>query len=104
MLAQVVLFDGFDPMDVIAPFEVLYAGGIAGGGALTVELVSAEGTRVVPSGNGVPLRATARLDPERADLIVVPGAVGNMPVPGDGEVDPESIPAILARTLSTELP
>lgn len=104
MLAQVVLFDGFDPMDVIAPFEVLHAGGTASGGALTVELVSAEGAREVLSGNGVPLRATAQLDPERADLIVVPGAVGNLPVPGDEEVDPDSIPAILARTLTTELP
>ncbi|WP_017588024.1 DJ-1/PfpI family protein [Nocardiopsis ganjiahuensis] len=106
MLAQVVLFDGFDPMDVIAPFEVLYAGGTASGGALTVELVSAEGAREVPSGNGVPLRATARLDPAHADLVVVPGAVGGLPVPGDGdgEVDPDSIPAILARSLTTELP
>ena len=24
MLAQIVLFDGFDPLDVIAPYEVLY--------------------------------------------------------------------------------
>jgi hypothetical protein len=26
MHAQIVLFDGFDPLDVIAPYEVLYAG------------------------------------------------------------------------------
>jgi putative intracellular protease/amidase len=25
--AQIVLFDGFDPMDVVGPYEVLYAGG-----------------------------------------------------------------------------
>jgi putative intracellular protease/amidase len=25
MLTQIVLFDGFDPLDVIAPYEVLYA-------------------------------------------------------------------------------
>ncbi len=30
-------FDGFDPMDAIAPLEVLYAGGTVNGGALTVE-------------------------------------------------------------------
>ena len=63
MLAQIVLFDGFDPLDVIAPYEVLYAGGMVAGGALNVELVSAEGAREVPSGTGpVSLRATARLD------------------------------------------
>jgi putative intracellular protease/amidase len=34
MHAQIVLFDGFDPLDVIAPYEVLYAGGTASGGAV----------------------------------------------------------------------
>jgi hypothetical protein len=33
MHAQIVLFDGLDPLDVIAPHEVLYAGGAASGGA-----------------------------------------------------------------------
>jgi putative intracellular protease/amidase len=37
--AQIVLFDGFDPLDVIAPFEVLCAGSDAVGGDLVVELV-----------------------------------------------------------------
>lgn len=43
MYAQVVLFAGFDPLDVIAPFEVLSAGSDAVGGELIVELVAAEG-------------------------------------------------------------
>jgi putative intracellular protease/amidase len=30
MHAQIVLFDGFDPLDVIAPYEVLYAGKVTG--------------------------------------------------------------------------
>lgn len=68
MLAQVVLFDGFDPLDVIGPYETLTAGGVR------AELVAAEGPREVPAGmNLLSLRATARLDPD-ADLIVVPGA------------------------------
>src|SRR6266511_3795396 len=79
MLVQMVLFDGFDPLDVIAPYEVLYAGGELTGGALAVELVSAEGPRQVPSGiKPLSLSATARLDPERADLVVVPGAVAGL--------------------------
>ncbi|MCY0936839.1 hypothetical protein [Streptomyces sp. H34-S4] len=53
MHAQIVLFDGFDPLDVIAPYEVLYAGGTACGGAVSVELVSAEGPREMVSGTGV---------------------------------------------------
>ncbi len=100
MLAQIVLFDGFDPLDVIAPYEVLGAGGLAADGALEVELVSAEGAREVPSGIGpLSLRATARLEPDRADLVVVPGAAGRPT--GDGA---DSIPAILGRTLDTDLP
>ncbi|GAA5040278.1 transcriptional regulator GlxA family with amidase domain [Thermocatellispora tengchongensis] len=112
MHAQVVLFDGFDPLDAIAPYEVLYAGGMAAGGALTVELVSAEGPREVVSGTGgMPLRATAALDPERADLVVVPGASGRAGEPGEapgGETRPgqqdEYISVLLARTLNTGLP
>jgi predicted dinucleotide-binding enzyme len=49
--AQIVLFDGFDPLDVIAPFDVLVAGSDAAGGELVVELVSAEGPRPVVSGS-----------------------------------------------------
>ncbi|MFL1378353.1 DJ-1/PfpI family protein [Nocardiopsis protaetiae] len=104
--AQVVLFDGFDPMDVIAPFEVLHAGGEATGGALTVELVSAEGAREVPSGNGISLRAAGPLTPDTADLVVVPGAVGAVPTDEEmaGEPAEDSIPMILGRALGTPLP
>ncbi len=102
--AQIVLFDGFDPLDVIAPYEVLWAGGIAAGGALTVELASAQGPREVASGSGgLALRATATLDPDHADLIVVPGAVGPISETEHGpEVD--TIPVLLARTMETDLP
>src|SRR5689334_5856360 len=103
MRAQVVLFDGFDPLDVIAPYEVLAAGGVVTEGLLTVELVSAEGARDVPSGLGaLTLRATAPLDPSRADLVVVPGALGRLP--DGGEPAEDSIPVVLGRTLDTALP
>ncbi|MBD2891245.1 Isonitrile hydratase [Actinomadura sp. RB99] len=113
MHAQIVLFDGFDPLDAVAPFEVLHAGGAASG-AVSVELVSAEGPRDVVGGTGgLALRATAALDPARADVIVVPGASGRLDDPGDtpdrdagaGEPHPDdTVPARLGRTLTTELP
>jgi transcriptional regulator GlxA family with amidase domain len=99
MLAQIALFDGFDPLDALAPFEVLAAGSAAAGGRLDVEFASAEGVRDVPSGRGVALRATAALDPQRATLMVVPGAAGR--VNGDG---PDTVAAILERTMATRLP
>ncbi|MFI2349850.1 DJ-1/PfpI family protein [Streptomyces sp. NPDC019443] len=107
MLCQIVLFDGFDPLDVIAPYEVLFAGGMAAPGALQVELVSAEGPREVPSGSGLlSLRATATLDPQRADLVLVPGAVGPLGDPSDPDApgNEDSIPALLGRSLQTGLP
>ena len=70
MLAQVVLFDGFDPLDAIGPYETLTAGGIH------AELVTAEGPREVESGARLSLKATAALDPERPGIVLVPGAAG----------------------------
>jgi hypothetical protein len=76
MLAQIVLYDGFDPLDALLPYEVLSAGGILSGGKAEAELVSAEGPREVRSGfKSIKLQATADLDPTRADVIVVPGTV-----------------------------
>ncbi len=102
MNAQIVLFDGFDPLDVIAPFEVLAAGSQLGGVDLTVELVSAEGARPVVSGTlGLTLRATATLDPDKPGVIVVPGASG--PLDGDPDEGVDTIPVLLARTGETAL-
>ncbi|MYV41539.1 DJ-1/PfpI family protein [Streptomyces sp. SID1328] len=114
MHVQIILFDGFDPLDVIAPYEVLYAGGSASDGAVTVELVSAEGSREVISGTGgLALRATGAVDLERADLLVVPGASGRVGEPGEVPAEEagagerkqdEFIPVLLGRTLTTGLP
>ncbi|MFC4618915.1 DJ-1/PfpI family protein [Camelliibacillus cellulosilyticus] len=99
MIVQIVLFDGFDLLDVTGPYEVFNAASLASGGALHVELVTAEGARSVPSGiTGLELRASGRLDPNHADIILVPGAAGD--VSGDG---PDTIPAILGRAAETKI-
>lgn len=96
MHAQIVLFDGFDPLDAVAPFEVLLAGSDALGGDLQVELVSGEGPRAVISGSGgLILQATAQLDPGKPGYVIVPGASG--PVEGDPDQGVETIPVLLAR-------
>jgi transcriptional regulator GlxA family with amidase domain len=100
MLVQIGLFDGFDLLDAVAPYEVLGAGGAVAGGALKVEFATHDGPRDVPSGAGGPrITATATLDPERADVIVVPGAAG--PLSGDG---PDTVPALLGRAVDSLLP
>ncbi|MFG3256810.1 DJ-1/PfpI family protein [Streptomyces sp. NPDC048172] len=104
MLAQIALFDGFDPLDAIGSYEVLYAAGMFTDGDVRVELVTAEGPREVPSGTPpVTLTATGALDPARADLLVLPGAAG---VPGEVPGRPDLVPVEvrLARALETGLP
>jgi transcriptional regulator GlxA family with amidase domain len=99
--AQFVLFDGFDPLDVVAPFEVLTAGSDVLGGLLALEFVSASGPGVVRSGNPrITLTATAALDPDAPGYVVVPGAVG--PVDGDPDAGDETIPVLLGRFASSE--
>ncbi|GAA4180698.1 DJ-1/PfpI family protein [Gryllotalpicola koreensis] len=99
--AQFVLFDGFDPLDVIAPFEALVAGSDVLAGALSVELVSAAGPGPVQSGlPQIALTATAALDPHAPGYILVPGAVG--PVDGDPDAGDETIPVLLARFAASE--
>jgi len=100
MLIQIILFDGFDLLDAIAPYEVLTAACDAAGGGIAVELVSVAGARAVPSGpTGLPIPAGGRPDLDRADVILIPGAAG--PSGGDG---PNTIPAILAREAAGEVP
>lgn len=100
--AQIVLYDGFDPFDVIAPFEVLAAGSEYVGGELEVTLVSAEGPRGVVSGTrGLTLMATNQLDPAKPGCVVVPGASG--PTAGDPDDGVETIPVLLARAAQTGL-
>ncbi|GGS46920.1 DJ-1/PfpI family protein [Streptomyces griseoviridis] len=104
MHVQIVLFDGFDPLDVVAPFEVLHAGRTATGGAVSVELVSAEGPREVTGGTGgLTLRATAALDPGRPGWVLVPGASGRIGEPGE-EAGEDTVPVLLGRALTTPLP
>ncbi|MFD1956861.1 DJ-1/PfpI family protein [Paenibacillus thailandensis] len=96
---QIVLYDGFDLLDAIAPYEVFCAAAMNAENTLSVQFVTAEGARPVASGiNGLTIEASGRLNPELAGIILVPGASGAL----EGE-EPDSIPAILARAMNTEL-
>ncbi|WP_426512472.1 DJ-1/PfpI family protein [Dactylosporangium sp. McL0621] len=84
---QIVLFDGFDPLDVVAPFEVLAEGAAVAGQPDEVRLVAVGGPREVVGGTrGLALRAAAALDPDAPGYVVVPGASGRS----------DEIPALLA--------
>jgi len=99
LTVQIVLYDGFDLLDAIAPYEVFCAASMHTNNAIRVELVTAEGPRSVTSGmNGLTIEANDTLDLERQGIILVPGAAGD--VEGDG---PDSIPVILGKAMNTEL-
>ncbi|MFC5652568.1 DJ-1/PfpI family protein [Paenibacillus solisilvae] len=99
LTVQIVLFDGFDLLDAIAPYEVFCAAAIFADNALSVEFVTAEGPRFVTSGiNGLKIEASGSLNPAEQGIVLVPGASGD--VKGDG---PDSIPAILGRATNTAL-
>ncbi len=102
MYAQIVLFDGFDPLDVIAPLEVLSAGSDFAGDDLVIELVSADEPRPFVSGTrGLVLTAAAKLDPSKPGLVILPGASG--PTEGDPDNGDETIPVLLGRAAQSSL-
>ncbi len=76
MLWQILLFDGFDELDAVAPFEVLQMAA-ARVPEWRVELVAVEGPREITANHGLRLHATGKLGPTsglgRPDVIIVPG-------------------------------
>ncbi len=71
MKADVVLFDGFDELDALGPYEVL-ALARRFGGPVEVRLVTVDPRDEVTGGHGTTVRPHGVLDDE-ADLVVVPG-------------------------------
>lgn len=100
MRIQIILFDGFDLLDALAPFEVFEAAGLVSEARIEVELVSMDGARAVPSApGGLPVPAVGKPDLDKADLILIPGAAG--PVQPDVE---GSLLVILAREAEGPIP
>jgi putative intracellular protease/amidase len=89
--AQIVLFDGFDPLDVIAPYEVLHAGGTASGGAVKGRV-------------GEPGEAPGVEEPGEVPRSGEPGEVPDHRAGAGDRRQDEFVPVLLGRALTTELP
>src|SRR5256714_3292516 len=89
---QVVVFDGFDELDAIAPYEILAAAGFA------VELVTLDGPRSVTTAHGMSVNPHAALA-GAPDLLVVPGGgwVSSAPNGAWAEVQDGRLPAAVAE-------
>ena len=99
MHAQILLYDGFDELDVVAPYEVLQVAAALGATA-RAELLTLDGAAEVTGAYGLRLRPQTRLEPgARPDLLLVPGggwiARGARGV--RGEVGGGVIPAAVAE-------
>jgi transcriptional regulator GlxA family with amidase domain len=95
---QIVIFDGFDELDAVAPYEVLTAAGRRGA-PFVVELAHLEGPREVQGSQGMRVHATAPLA-DRLDLLIVPGgrwADPSSPVGARVEAERGILPRAIAR-------
>jgi transcriptional regulator GlxA family with amidase domain len=93
----IVLFDGFDELDAVGPYEVL-RNAARGGAELTVELVTREPAETVTASHGLEVRPQGVLD-DSYDLVIVPGGgwAERSSAGVRGERDRGELPAELAR-------
>jgi transcriptional regulator GlxA family with amidase domain len=95
MRIDIILFDGFDELDAIGPFEVLRnAEGL--GGDLHAELVGAHGAGTITASHGTRV-AVDRGPSEDADLLLVPGGGWFVGAGARAEIERGDLPALLAR-------
>lgn len=102
MKIQLLLFDGFDELDAIAPFEVLQNAAAAGG--FEVELVTAEDVDIVTASHGLQIKPQGQISLDsKVDLLIVPG--GNWNNPGARgvrtEIEQGRIPPIISHLHQT---
>lgn len=95
MRIEIILFDGFDELDAIGPFEV-FKNAAEGGGDFDVRLVSASPAREVVGAHGLQVRTDEPFPAgEPPQLVIVPGGgwVARNPRGARAEVERGDIPA-----------
>lgn len=99
MKAQIIIFDGFDELDAIAPYEVLKNAAVAGAD-IQVEMVTIDGAEEVTAAHGLRVRPDARLSlEEELDVLIVPGGnwVNRAPQGTRAQVQRGEIPKAISR-------
>lgn len=72
MNVQIVLFDGFDELDAIAPHEIWQMARELKPD-LEVQLVTSDGKKDLTASNGLRVQAQGQLGARKPDIVVVPG-------------------------------
>jgi len=93
---EILLYDGFDELDAIAPYELLSNVQRAPGG-VTVELVALDGPRSVTAAHGLVLDCPGAPS-ERPDVLIVPGGgwADGAPTGARAEAERGALPAAIA--------
>jgi transcriptional regulator GlxA family with amidase domain len=96
MKIEILLYEGFDELDALGPYEVL-AGAGAHSGRLDVKLVTAGPATTITASHGARIVAHGSMS-EAADLLVVPGGGWtDGRIPGArAEVDRGELPRVIA--------
>jgi transcriptional regulator GlxA family with amidase domain len=99
MRIEVLIFDGFDELDAIAPYEVFrHASRLE---PIDLALVTYTGANEILGGNGIRFTGLSRWSPEHADVLVVPGGGARRSGPGvRHELEDGGLPQALAAMRS----
>jgi transcriptional regulator GlxA family with amidase domain len=98
MRIAIVLYQGFDELDAIGPYEVLRSAA-AGGAPVEVLLVTSEPIGAVRGAHGLILEPQGKLEGGLFDLVIVPGGGWNDRAPAGAwaEAKRGELPAALRR-------
>ena len=98
MNIQIIIFDGFDELDVVAPFEVLRMVAALKPGIQT-QIVALDPSKPVVACNGMQVQPQARLGELKPDLVIVPGGgwIDRAPKGAWTEAQRGVLPAALTR-------
>ncbi len=99
MKIEIIIFEGFDELDAIAPFEVLKTAAAIGAN-LEVQLVTLDPATEIAAAHGLRVQPHAQLNLNQTpDLLIVPGGgwVGGAAQGARAEVARDALPAAIAH-------
>jgi len=98
MNVQIVIFDGFDELDAIAPHEVWHMAKDVKP-ELDVKLVTLDGAKEIRASNGLRVQSENSLGAKRPDILVVPGGgwIARSAAGAWAEVQRGALPAKIAE-------
>jgi len=98
MNIQIVIFDGFDELDAVGPFEVLKLAGSLRP-EIQTKMVTLDAVEQITANHGMQIRPQGRLGESAPDVVIVPGGgwIDQAPVGVREEVRRGMLPARLAQ-------